>query len=91
MAAYYVSGDTYSFDNPNAPLTTCPRCGATYHLKEYRQVDTWNLGHYGCHSVEQCPSTHERFVDEGCERCKKELQDRLDNMREETIRKFWGR
>lgn len=55
----------------------CEVCGYVYELEEEFEYDTWNLGHYGCDSLEKCPKYHKRWIDRGCPKCyERELEEK---------------
>ena len=49
---------------------TCGKCGSSYEVIDVYEVDTWNLGHYGC-TYDKCPRHLVRTIDNGCPHCKK--------------------
>jgi len=48
--------------------TKCTKCGHVYALREEYEVDTWNLGHYGC-TMDNAPRIFTGYKDPGCPRC----------------------
>lgn len=50
--------------------TKCPKCGCVYSLLEEYEVDTWNVGHYGC-TMENAPKIFKGYKDPGCPHCLK--------------------
>jgi hypothetical protein len=50
--------------------TICNVCGYEYHLHPVYEYDTWNLGHYGCRSIEQCPKRIKEWKNDGCPECR---------------------
>ena len=50
--------------------TTCSKCGCVYPLLEEYEVDTWNLGHYGC-NMNNAPRIFKGYKDPGCPHCLK--------------------
>lgn len=50
--------------------TTCSKCGCIYSLKEEYEIDTWNIGHYGC-TPANAPRRFKGYKDPGCPHCLK--------------------
>lgn len=74
----------------DAPEKTCPRCGKSYKMLEKALVDTWNLGHYGCDSIEKCPKIHVGWYDPGCKSCEKELEELQLKAVRKIKEEFWS-
>lgn len=82
----------------DAPTVECQRCHRTLRKLEEVEVDTWNLGDYGC-TYETCPRIHVRWITPECPHCKAELTQRLEiidshiadlkKRRDRMIQEFW--
>lgn len=48
--------------------TRCNKCGHVYELEEKYEVDTWNIGHYGC-TMSNAPRIFTGYRDPGCPKC----------------------
>lgn len=51
------------------PYKTCNDCGTKYNLTPEYEIDTWNVGHYGC-TMANAPRILKGHKDDGCPRCK---------------------
>lgn len=55
----------------------CSNCGNSYEVEKVYEVDTWNLGNYGC-TYSNCPRHLVQTIDRGCPECnKKAVEERL--------------
>ena len=70
--------------NPNAPTIECPRCGQMVPMDEKVEVDTWNLGDYGC-KWEDCRRVHLEWLPRQCPDCRAELDKKLSVIDEQIL------
>lgn len=64
--------------------TTCYECGNEYELYEEYEIDTWNVGHYGC-TMDNAPRRLKGYKDIGCYFCRENKIKRKELLKEKEI------
>lgn len=81
--------DIYQIESNEAPDVECKRCGKKHKMLEVVRINTWNLGHYHCKTIYDCPRTHLGWHDPGCKECEAELNRLKSKACEEIESRFW--